>query len=572
MPNLSQLDDPALQRLLEALRKEPGNDLEQQAVLHELQVHQIELEQQNRELQLVQAELEASRNRYAELYDQAPIGYVTLTAHGLIKEINLTACVMLGAERQRVLQKPFRKFLAPNDSKAFFKHLSDAIKSQCRQSLETQIRQASGEIFEARLETACVRFTNTEPDCLLVLSDLTERKRFERELTQARKLEAVGQLTAGLGHDFNNMLATIIGFAELIEMRAGNLSAEKLLNYTKSILFAGYRGKDLVAQMLTFARATPSNDSSPVALEPLVSEMLNILWSVLPSSIETDVQIAKDLPLVCIDPGKFQQVLMNLCVNARDAMDGKGHLSVRLHTVRIEDAECSTCHKRFNGLWVELAVSDSGPGIDKQLQSRLFDPFFTTKETGKGTGMGLAVVHGIVTQADGHVLLDQQAGSGACFRILLPIADRMADEPMDEAVDEPAKTEMIAGQGQHILVLDDELQLGKFLKALLEGSGYRVSLFSDSLEAVERLEQPDADFDLLITDQTMPKMTGVEVAAVLRDRQLRLPVILCSGYSEQVNAKTAARLGIDRYLEKPIDANQLLQAMSDLLTAGDKSQ
>ncbi len=395
---------------------------------------------------------------------------------------------------------------------------------------------------------------------VIFTEDTTERTRLERELQQARKIEALGQLTGGIAHDFNNMLASVLSFTQLALDRGSQLPGEKTNEYLGQIEIAARRGANLVAQMLTFARSHPEQQNTPLDVRPLVKEAVKMLSSVLPSSILIDLEIGADPYMKEIDPVQFHQVLMNLCVNARDAMSGKGQLRIRLGNVSIDHQECSACQKQVSGDWLELSVRDSGHGMDQQTLYKIFDPFFT-KDVDKGTGMGHSVVHGIVRKAKGHIMLETQPGNGACFCILLP---RRLTSEIQESDDKP-RTALPGGDGQAIMVVDDEPALADFLSEIIRLNGYRPVMITDSLSAMELLMDSTTDIELLITDQTMPDMTGIELASAIRTQRPTLLVILCSGYSEAVSAATAAAHDIDLYLEKPIDFHALLASIATLL-------
>lgn len=393
-----------------------------------------------------------------------------------------------------------------------------------------------------------------------VARDVTDRKKMERELYQAQKMEAIGQLTGGIAHDFNNILATIMGFANLARKRHEDLPKEKLASYLDNILAAGERARDMVAQMLTFSRAQPSDNAPATDLVPLAKEVSRMLKSVLPSSIHQSLTIAESGIPVRIDPVKFHQVLMNLCVNARDAMDGEGRLEIGLRILADDELPKLLSGDGHAARWVELSVADTGCGIEEATRSRVFDPFFTTKPVGAGSGMGLSVVHGIVTSAGGVVSLDSTPGHGSRFRVLLPAADRV-EVHLDEKPTTPARD---GNRTSHILVIDDEPALVDYLRDLLELEGYRVSACSDSRTAWSTLQKTAAQIDLLITDQTMPDISGVELTRRMRSEQIDIPVIICTGLSvssvqEEINGDERVRL-----LAKPVEPQVLLDEIAAL--------
>ncbi len=393
-----------------------------------------------------------------------------------------------------------------------------------------------------------------------------ERLRMERELQQTRKMEALGQLTGGVAHEFNNMLAIILGHAGLLRSRLGGQADPRIEGYLNHIDQAGSRAKALIRQMLSFSRPQ-ENRPERIALEPAIHEMIILARGSLPSSIEISYRPVSGLPDVLLDMGELQQLLTNLLINARDAMDGKGHVEVGLQRYQGLDGECLHCHTRIRGQWVQLSVADDGQGIAREHLARLFEPFFSTKEVGKGTGLGLSVVLGIMERNGGHILVDSEPGAGALFRLLFP----PLGPPEDVQPPVPEPEHGVPSLSGRVLVVDDEPALTAYLRELLRGRGLDVTVSNDSREALGLLTASDKSFDLLITDQTMPGLLGTELSARARGRRPQLKTLLCTGHSEQVDAGLAAAQGIDRFMLKPVDADELLRVVQELLgTEADK--
>ena len=388
----------------------------------------------------------------------------------------------------------------------------------------------------------------------------------QAQLQQARKMEAVGQLSGGIAHDFNNMLSSILGYAGLALERKDELEDGELEDYLSEVVRAGERARDLVSQMLTFSRAQQGG-AVRIELLPMIKEAVKMLRFTLPASIELSVDPGEAGLAVRMDPVKLHQVLMNLSINARDAMQNKGslHIAVQRRSLPAGELTCSACQEPLAaGDYVELSVEDSGSGMDAELLQRVFDPFFTTKEVGKGTGMGLSVVHGIVHEMGGHIRVESTLGGGSTFRLLLPVAHAVDPQLVEADAFSEEDAHYISGSA-HILVVDDEQAVAGFLKELLTVSGYRVSLCHDGIEALEVFER-EGDIDLVITDQTMPKLTGAELAGRLLQRSPTLPIILCTGYSEEVDEGRARQLGIRGYMHKPVASRTLLGKIDELLT------
>jgi PAS domain S-box-containing protein len=389
---------------------------------------------------------------------------------------------------------------------------------------------------------------------VLVCRDISERKQLEAQLRQAQKMEAIGTLAGGIAHDFNNILAAILGFSELASYEVPQASA--VWDHLQNVLRAGKRAKELVQQILAFSRRTMA-ERRPVQLQLLIKETLTLLRASLPSTIEIKHSLATDVGTVLADPIQMHQVLMNLCANAQYAMrDTGGMLEVRLEATEADPPV--TCPDLKPGPYVRLTVRDTGPGITPEALGRLFEPFFTTKSPGEGTGMGLAVVHGIVASHDGAITVSSTPGQGATFEIYLP---RLAEA----VIDDPHSEERIPEGKGRILFVDDEDPVVRLSQEILERLGYEVVACGDSLEALQAFQEASQRFDLVITDQTMPRMTGDMLVQALRRIRPDIPIILCTGFSYTINAEQAEALGIDAWLTKPWQTRDLAHTIQHVL-------
>jgi nitrogen-specific signal transduction histidine kinase/ActR/RegA family two-component response regulator len=399
---------------------------------------------------------------------------------------------------------------------------------------------------------------------------LTERQQLQKQLQQSQKMEAIGQLTGGIAHDFNNMLSGILGYTELAREELAQQGNEQVEGYLNQVYNSGTRARDLVAQMLAFSRGG-EGECEPLKLAPMIRESLKMLGSTLPSSIEVDLQLDDDDQFVMTNPVQVHQIVMNLCINARDAMEGQGHITIKLQRVScpVGDysivTECYSCHQRVFGDYIELIVRDNGPGIQPEQLDRIFDPFFTTKEVGKGSGMGLSMVHGIMHDHGGHVLVESVLGKGTTFTLLFPVVETQV-ETVNKLESSTCASSRKALEGS-IMVVDDEATVGSFIGELLKSKGCQVTVETDSQAALSQfMGDPDV-YDLVVTDQTMPGMTGVELSQALLAICPDLPVILCTGYSEQVDEARALSLGLCGYVKKPIDTKVFLELIEKLLRA-----
>lgn len=391
------------------------------------------------------------------------------------------------------------------------------------------------------------------------LLDVTERKRLEEQLRIAQKMEAIGTLAGGIAHDFNNILGVITGYTEIIlENTDKGSSLERRL---KEILGACRRAKDLINQILNFSRQG-TQEKKALRVSPLIKETVKLLRTSLPASLDIRENIMTGNDTVMADPSQIHQILLNLCTNAAHAMRERGGLlEISLAEVHLDEATVSKTPGLSAGAYVVITVTDSGHGIPKTIQEKIFDPFFTTKKPGEGTGMGLAVVHGIVKQHNGVVYVQSEEGKGASFQVLLPQTGLMDDTVTDE------ESRMLPiGKGR-ILFVDDEKALVDIGREILEGLGYEVVARTSSVEALEAFRfQPDK-FDLILTDQNMPNLTGMELAEKALQTRPDVPVILCTGFSEIVSYSKVREMGIREIVMKPILKRQLAESIHRALTS-----
>jgi PAS domain S-box-containing protein len=382
----------------------------------------------------------------------------------------------------------------------------------------------------------------------------------ERQLQQSQKVQALGQLTGGVAHDFNNILAAILGYSNLALERFVPDKQGKLAAYLREVIKASERARDLIAKMLSFTRAQPSARLDVISPATVLRETVAMMRPSIPSSIELRSRIDSE-DSIRMDAGELNQVLVNLIINARDAIDEHGVIDLHLHTVVLDGQLCAISQQRLSGPWLALDVRDDGSGIAPEHLPRLFDPFFTTKDVGKGTGLGLSVVHGILRRSGAHVVVESPPGEGSRFRLLFtPAASPATTTPA--AADLPF---IPAGSGQQVWVVDDEPAVANFLQELLVEWGYRVRIYTDPAEALAALEAEPAQIDLLITDQTMPGLDGLRLAQLARHFKPGLPVMLCTGISDSIDATLARRLGIRHIFNKPLPVRELVQALADEL-------
>ncbi len=389
--------------------------------------------------------------------------------------------------------------------------------------------------------------------------EINERKRVEAELRQAQKLEAIGTLAGGIAHDFNNILSAIFGFSELALIQNKGIKGkegDKLRKNLKEVINAAERARGLVRQILTFSRQG-EQEMKPIDISAVIKDALKLLRSSLPSFIEMQQYIPDESYVVMGDPTQVHQIILNLCVNARDAMkkDG-GILRVDLQPVRL--MEGSLPGKDLPpGEYLEISVSDTGSGIPVEIMEHIFDPYFTTKKIGEGTGLGLSVVHGIVRHHGGEIMLYSEPGNGTVFHIYLPRVE-MEKETSQETME-------VVGGNERILFVDDEYPLVKVAREMLSELGYKVTATESSISALRAFRANPNDFDLVITDMTMPNIKGDELAKKLTTIRPDIPVVLCPGFAAGLNREELAEMGICKVVLKPLLRRNIAAAIREVL-------
>ena len=519
-------------------------------------------------------ELRKSEDRLRATIDAAIDSIVAMDREGRIIEFNPTAEQCFGYKKFDILGKQLAELIIPTrfreghkQGMAFYRETGQG--AYLGRRVEVIAMRADGSEFPAELAIDVAQ--GVEGEIFIgYIRDITERheaeaqhQQLESQLRQAQKMEAIGQLTGGIAHDFNNILTAMAGYVVLAGEHAATLGDGKLSRYLGRAQRSGERARDLIQQMLTFSRGQ-RGELLPVSLGPLIREWTSLLETTLPSSVELRTELDPQTPEALVDPVQIEQVLMNLCINARDAMQGHGTLTLGLRQTTRADAVCASCRQPVVGEFVEVAVSDSGHGVPADVQERMFEPFYSTKAVGHGSGMGLSMVHGIIHDHRGHLLLESRPEEGATLRILLPPHTGSGDTGEAAITGERDSGPLrLAGQ---VLLVDDEPAVGEFMQDLLEGWGLTVTVYNSSVDACGKFSDDPDRYDLVILDQTMPRMTGLEVAQHLLKLRPGLPVVLYTGYSEEVSEEEVSRLGIKALVNKPVDTGMLHDLARRLLS------
>jgi PAS domain S-box-containing protein len=535
--------------------------------LHELRVHQIELEMQNEELRRTEEALEISRARYFDLYDLAPVGYFTLSEQGLILEANLTAAKLLGVPRGTLAKQPLSRFILPEDQDIYYLHRKALLETGAPQAWELRVLKKDAAPFWVRVEATTAQDADGVSIWRAVMSDITERKfdeaekaKLEAQNRQLQKAEGLGRMAAAIAHHFNNHLAAVTGNLELVidDLPRGAGPAEQLAD----ALRAARQAAEVSKLMLTYLGQTQVRNE-PLNLSEACRRSLPMLRAAMPKNIVLDTDLPSLGPAVRADANQIQQVLTNLVTNAWEA-GGAGPSAVHLAVRTVSPADVPASHRfpvdwrPHHNAYACLEVVDAGSGIADRNFEKLFDPFFSTRRTGRG--LGLSVVLGIVRAHGGAVTVESEPGRGSSFRVFLPVsAEQVLSRP-----DQAGKSPEIDACGT-VLLVDDEQMLRKLGGTVLTRLGFSVLLAKDGVEAVEVFRQHQGEVRCVICDANMPRMDGWQTLAALRKLAPGLPVILCSGYDQaQVMAGDHPELP-QVFLSKPYQLQTLRDAISRAL-------
>lgn len=389
--------------------------------------------------------------------------------------------------------------------------------------------------------------------------DISDRKALESRLAHSQKMEAIGTLAGGIAHDFNNILAAIIGYTELTTNR---IEDERLLRYLEQVLRSCDRAKDLVSQILTFSRRSEP-EMRPLDMALLAHESIRLLRATLPSTIQISTRIGSEPCIVLGDPTQVHQIMMNLCTNAAHAMREQGGiLEIALENTEVTHQTKGLCHDLAPGPYAQLTVRDTGTGIPPTIIDRIFDPFFTTKERGQGTGLGLSVVYGIVKDCSGTILVDSKPGNGSAFSVFLPSMVNPIEAEKDIV-------EVSRNGNERILFVDDENVIVALAREMLQNLGYRVVVTRSSTKALKIFREHPQQFDLIITDMTMPAMTGVDLAREALKIRPEISIVLCTGFSELITEEAAKKIGIKEFVMKPFTLRDLSRVVRKALEGTD---
>ena len=551
---ISELRKEAEEKLRpDTIDTERLSEAEVRKLAHELQVYQIELEMQNEELRKSSNELEDSRDRYSRLYDFAPIGYLTISEKGLILEANLTFALMLGMERGSLIKKQLSTFITREDKDIFYLYHKQVLITKKQEMCELRMMKKDGKQFHAQLESEIV-LDHNDHQCRIIVSDITERKKMEEALIQSEKLKSLGILTAGISHEFNNLLAVILGSAELLD--AGFEDDQELKKGLSAIIKASDDGAKIVKGLLSYVKSQGKDISEFIFFDirPLLIEAINfttLRWKNMAQAKGIDYKIdregMREIPEVLCNTTELREVFTNIINNALDAMPDGGRLS--FSTSSNEDT-------------VFICISDTGIGMSEDVKKNIFDPFFTTRRP-LGTGLGLSISYGIITRHGGKIEVESEDGKGTTFNLSLPIRKDVVQKVVPPEPDRRAVVRKL-----RILVVDDNEDVCEIMYGVLARGGHDVKTVDDGVEAIALAGKEE--YDLVLCDLLMPKIHGYEVIKAIMKLDKIPKIGIMTGWNEKLKPMGGEDYKVDFILKKPFKHAELAKHINELFGADGK--
>ena len=568
---LSELRRKAEERWPEIQKTSPVTSPEEMhRVINELSIHQIELEMQQEELLQSREELEASLERYTELYEFAPLGYLTLARDSSILEVNLTATKMLRVDRSILKGDRLGRFINPDDLAIFNAFIEKVFNHREQKYAEVRLLNEDVHLTSKAsfVPHTLVRIdavvSDDAQECRAILTDITKQKQIEEQnvalqinLMQAQKMESIGRLAGGVAHDFNNMLLVMLGNLDLL------IDSEDLTSRDREIFsdlrLSVLKSAGLTSQLLAFARKQPI-DLQVVDFNAAVSKTLNMLKQLLGANLELIFSLSKDLWAVKMDSTQIDQIITNLAINSKESIQGIGALTIETRNVSVGNAFCKQHPDIVPGDYVLLVFRDNGNGMDKVTLGSVFEPFFSTKSNTSSTGLGLATVYGIVRQNNGAIIVSSEIGKGTTFEIYLPRYSGKLFSPPS------AKTgEKMSNGNEIILFVEDDKLVRDITLELLKSFGYTVLVAESPTEACLLSLNYSGDIHLLITDVIMPDMNGRDLALLLKKSRPGLKILLISGYADDFLKPKDNQDVPMPFLGKPFNRKELASKVRELL-------
>lgn len=520
------------------------------------------LKQELSERKRMEATLRESEEKYRTVLEGTPDPVVVYDIEGKVIYLNPSFARVFGWTLEECFGKKMDDYVPEGAWKETKKMIEMAISGKSFSGIETTRYNKEKNTIHVSISGAIYRDQKGNPiGSVVILRDITERKKLEIQLEQANKMKAIGTLAGGIAHDFNNILSIIIGNAELAldDVPEGKPAYFNIYEIRKSCI----RARDIVRQLLSFARKTEVV-KKPIKLVPVIKDSIKLLRATIPMSIDVRQNMEDTFDNILADPTQIHQIMINLCTNADHAMPDGGILEVSLKNMELDEDNASQYPDLNPGRYVDLTVSDTGHGIPKEDIDCIFDPYFTTKEFGKGTGMGLSVVHGIVKSYGGTISVKSELGKGTSFSIFLPVVEK-------EAVAEIETDEELPTGSERILFVDDEESIVFVGRNRLDRLGYKTEAQMNPDKALKLFRNNPDQFDLVITDMTMPEMTGEQLAKEVLKIRPDMPIIICTGFSEKIDDEKAKEIGIRQYVEKPLNRSDLAKLVRHVLDENEAS-
>ena len=529
------------------------------------------------ERQILQDTLQKERDLARHYLDVAQFMMVILDANGNISLVNKKTCAVLGYSADQLLKRNWIELCIPanrrDEISRVFKQLIQG-QTELAEYYENTVLTATGEerliawhnTFQHDADgNICGTISSGEDITDKKLAKEEKRKLYE-QIRKIQKMEALGRLTSGIAHDFNNILASILGYADLTLDTVSRMGEQELMRYVNEIIKEGEKARDLITQMLTFARADSGED---IAIDPVpqVKELAKMLQASLPQSIELRINAEPDIPKALIDPSQLHQAVLNVCLNALDAMNNKaGEITINLSRITCYQDRCNACHELFDGEYVEISVADTGYGMETFMVNKLFEPFLSLKKTGDhNNNLSLATTSEIIHEHGGHILVESIINYGTTVRLLLPSA-----YAHQKSVRLKGATRKLADSSANVLIVEDEESIANLQSELLQSRGFKTTVCSDAYKALAKFTTTPQKFDCIVVDQEMPSLSGTEFSKKAQEIRAEIPIILCSTKNQIIDRQTLAQLGIQGQLTKPFTSEELVNQINCLLHAADK--
>lgn len=534
-----------------------------QRTLEDLQQHRCELQQQNEELQRTHGELNKATEKFRDLWDHAPVGYVSHDRSGQIVEANERARLLLGSVGVLHEDSTLQRFLAPHSRQVLRQHLWIAAEADESVAAEVMLGPASGaEECWLRIETTAAKrgqFRSALIDISALKRAEAERLELANQLRQSQKMEVLHELSAGIAHDFNNILQVVIAYGELVR---SDLAADgKSTSDIGALISGAERGADLTRRLLAFSRKS-SLEATSIDLRQLVDNAAAVVKRTVDETILVETVTSGHPVPVEVDSTLIEQAVMNLCLNARDAMPQGGKLSISAFQDEVPRETLMNGCRLAAGRYAVISISDTGFGMKEAVIEKIFEPFFTTKKVGSGTGLGLSIVYGVIRQHSGAITVQSEFQRGSKFQIFLPLTELKVSKPASES---KLRMDPVRNQDGVILLAEDEASIREVMTKCLELAGYQVRSVADGREAIQLLKNGDENFDLLLTDAVMPNASGKDVCGIFQECFPEAPVIFLTGHGDGVIDRQFLEEKKATLLTKPVQSALLLRAVAKLI-------